>query len=257
MKITISNKNKKDIFVSLFQVLKNCTSLITVIFETDNLHIQGMDKSHVCLFDVTLKSTWFEEYIVEEKTTVSFDASVFHLIISTKQDSHNIIIHKTEEDSLNVDLVSKEHSKGEFDKYFKISLAEFDHQLMNVPEVDYDAEFSISSKKICEIVSQMMTFGTNININCSEEKINLITNGITGEMLVNIPIEDLTEYSIVEGGEINLSYSLNYIYKMCLTNKLSNEIIFNISEEYPMKIQYDLGDESYMIFFIAPKISND
>jgi proliferating cell nuclear antigen len=179
------------------------------------------------------------------------------LIISTKQDSHNIIIHKTEEDSLNVDLVSKEHSKGEFDKYFKISLAEFDHQLMNVPEVDYDAEFSISSKKICEIVSQMMTFGTNININCSEEKINLITNGITGEMLVNIPIEDLTEYSIVEGGEINLSYSLNYIYKMCLTNKLSNEIIFNISEEYPMKIQYDLGDESYMIFFIAPKISND
>jgi proliferating cell nuclear antigen len=76
-------------------------------------------------------------------------------------------------------------------------------------------------------------------------------------MLVNIPIEDLTEYSIVEGGEINLSYSLNYIYKMCLTNKLSNEIIFNISEEYPMKIQYDLGDESYMIFFIAPKISND
>jgi proliferating cell nuclear antigen len=257
MKITISNKNKKDIFVSLFQVLKNCTSLITVIFEPDNIHIQGMDKSHVCLFDVTLKSIWFEEYIVEEKTTVSFDAGVFHLIISTKQDSHNIIIHKTEEDILNVDLVSKEHSKGEFDKYFKISLADFEHQLMDVPGVDYDAEFSISSKKICEIVSQMMTFGTDININCSEEKINLITNGITGEMLVNIPIEDLTEYSIVEGGEINLLYSLNYIYKMCLTNKLSNEIIFYISEEYPMKIQYDLGDESYMIFFIAPKISND
>ena len=257
MKITISNKNKKDIFVSLFQVLKNCTSLISVIFETDNLHIQGMDKSHVCLFDVTLKSTWFEEYVVEENTTVSFDAGVFHLIISTKQDSHNIIIHKTEEDSLNIDLVSKEHSKGDFDKYFKISLADYEHQLMTVPEVDYDAEFSISSKKICEIVSQMMTFGTDININCSEEKINLITNGITGEMLVNIPIEDLTEYSIVEGGEINLSYSLNYIYKMCLTNKLSNEIIFYISEECPMKIQYDLGDDSYMIFFIAPKISKD
>ena len=257
MKITISNKNKKDIFVSLFQVLKNCTSLISVIFETDNLHIQGMDKSHVCLFDVTLKSTWFEEYVVEENTTVSFDAGVFHLIISTKQDSHNIIIHKTEEDSLNIDLVSKEHSKGDFDKYFKISLADYEHQLMTVPEVDYDAEFSISSKKICEIVSQMMTFGTDININCSEEKINLTTNGITGEMLVNIPIEDLTEYSIVEGGEINLSYSLNYIYKMCLTNKLSNEIIFYISEECPMKIQYDLGDDSYMIFFIAPKISKD
>jgi proliferating cell nuclear antigen PCNA len=257
MKITIANKNKKDLFVAIFQVLKNCTSLVNVIFEIDRLHIQGMDKSHVCLFDVNIKQKWFDEYIVEERTTVSFDASIFHLIISTKQESHDMIIHKTDEDSLNVDLVSKEHAKGEFNKYFKISLTDYEYEEMNVPEVDYDAEFSISSKKICEIVSQMMIFGTNINIKCSEEKIDLITNGITGEMLVNIPIEDLTEYSIVEGEEINLSYSLNYIHKMCLTNKISNEINFYISGGCPMKLQYDLGDDSHFIFFIAPKISDD
>jgi len=257
MKITISNKNKKDLFVSLFQVLKNCTSLVSVIFETDKLHIQGMDKSHVCLFDVNIQQKWFDEYVVEEKTNVSFDTNIFHLIISTKQESHDIIIHKIEEDYLNIDLVSKEHTKGEFNKYFKISLTDYEYQLMNVPDVYYDAEFSISSKKIYEIVSQMMTFGTNINIKCSEEKIDLITNGITGEMLVNIPIEDLTEYSIVEGEEIKLSYSLNYIHKMCLTNKISNEINFFISGEYPMKIQYALGDDSYIIFFIAPKISDE
>jgi proliferating cell nuclear antigen PCNA len=257
MKITIANKNKKDLFVSIFQVLKNCTSLVNVIFETDRLHIQGMDKSHVCLFDVNIQKKWFDEYSVEEKTTVSFDSSIFHLIISTKQESHDIIIHKTDEDNLNIDLVSKEHAKGEFNKYFKISLTDYEYVLMDVPEVDYDAEFSISSKKICEIVSQMMTFGTDINIKCSEEKIDLITNGITGEMLVNIPIEDLTEYGIVEGEEINLSYSLNYIHKMCLTNKISNEINFYISGEYPMKLQYDLGDDSHFIFFIAPKISDD
>ena len=257
MKITISNKNKKDLFVSLFQVLKNCTTLVSVIFETDKLHIQGMDKSHVCLFDVNIQQKWFDEYVVEEETNVSFDASIFHLIISTKQESHDIIIHKMEEDYLNIDLVSKEHAKGEFNKYFKISLNDYDYQLMNISDVYYDAEFSISSKKICEIVSQMMTFGTNINIKCSEEKIDLITNGITGEMLVNIPIEDLTEYCIVEGEEIKLSYSLNYINKMCLTNKISNEINFFISGQYPMKIQYALGDDSYIIFFIAPKISDD
>jgi len=257
MKITISNKNKKDLFVSLFQVLKNCSTLVSVIFEMDRLHIQGMDKSHVCLFDVSIQQKWFDEYIVEEETNVSFDTNIFHLIISTKQESHDIIIHKIEEDYLNIDLVSKEHAKGEFNKHFKISLTDYDYQLMNVPDVYYDAEFSISSKKICEIVSQMMTFGTNINIKCSEEKIDLITHGITGEMLVNIPIDDLTEYSIVEGEEIKLSYSLNYINKMCLTNKISNEINFFISGEYPMKIQYALGDDSYIIFFIAPKISDD
>jgi hypothetical protein len=102
-----------------------------------------------------------------------------------------------------------------------------------------------------------MSFGTDINVKCSEERIDIITNGITGEMLVNIPIEDLTEYSIVEGEIIDLKYSLNYINKMCLTNKLSSEVQFCISAQYPMKIIYDLGDDSSLVFFMAPKISDD
>jgi hypothetical protein len=100
----------------------------------------------------------------------------------------------------------------------------------------------------------MATFGDDIQVKCTEEKIDLITNGITGEMLVTIPIDDLTEYSIVEDEEIDLAYSLTYINKMCLTNKLSSEIQICISKEFPMKIIYDLGGDSNLIFYIAPKV---
>ena len=40
---------------------------------------------------------------------------------------------------------------------------------------------------------------------------------------------------------------------MCITNKLSSEIQFSISKEFPMKINYDLGDNSIIEFYIAPK----
>jgi len=256
MKVIISNKHKKDLFVALFQTLKNCSTLVNVNFKKDMLHIQGMDKSHICLFNVIIQKGWFDEYDIEEDKIICIDSNIFHMIISNKNDGLNIIVHLETEDNLNVDLFSVEHSKGEFNKYFKIPLADFDYEEMEVPNVEYDAEFSISSKKICDIVSQMIMFGTDINVNCSEEKINLITNGVTGEMLVNIPIEDLTEYSIVEGEVINLNYSLSYINKMCLTNKLSSEIQFSISAEYPMKIRYDLGDDSSIVFYIAPKVTD-
>jgi proliferating cell nuclear antigen PCNA len=258
MKFTIGDKNKKDLFIALFQTLKNCTSIVTVIFEPNNLHIQGLDKSHVCMFDVNIVQSWFNEYSVEKETTISFDTQTFYTIISTTQESNNIFIRYddvNDSDNLHVDLViSKENSKGDFNKYFKIPLAECDFQLMHVPIVDYDAEFSISSKKICEIFNQMMIFGNDINVKCSEETIDLITNGITGEMLVNIPIDELAEYSVIEGDIIDLNYSLHCIHKMCLTNKLSNEINFSISPSFPMKIKYDLGHDSSMVFYIAPKI---
>ena len=54
MKIVISDKAKKDIFTALFQTLKNCTNIICVIFYEEYLYIQGMDKSHICLFNVKI-----------------------------------------------------------------------------------------------------------------------------------------------------------------------------------------------------------
>jgi len=256
MKITIGEKYKKDLFIALFHTLKNCSSVSNVSFETERIHIQGMDKSHICLFDISIQKKWFTSYDVEELKNISFDTNTFHQIISNKSDGYNIIIHSETEDNLHIDLIVSENTKGEFNKYFKLPLCEYDYEEMNIPSSEYDADFSISSKKICEILSQMVVFGCDINIKCTEEKIILVTNGITGEMSVNIPIEDLTEYSIIEGEQINLTYSLSYINKMCLTNKLSNEIEFFISQDYPMKIKYDLGDDSTLIFFIAPKASD-
>ena len=258
MNFTICDKSKKDLFTALFQTLKNCTSVITVIFNDAGLHIQGMDKSHICMFNVNIVKSWFNEYSVDKETIISFDSHVFYTIISSAQKTNSIFIRHSDDDAdnLQVDMISQENASGDFNKYFKIPLVDCDFQLMDIPVIEYDAEFSIASKKMCEIVTQMMLFGNDINIKCTEETVDLITNGIVGEMLVNIPIHELNEYSVVEDETIDLKCSLNYIHKMCLTNNLSNEIQFFISPEFPMKIKYDLGQDCYIFFYIAPKISD-
>jgi proliferating cell nuclear antigen PCNA len=258
MKIQISDKKKKDTFVSLFQVLKNCSSLINIMFETELAHIQGMDKSHVCLFDIKITNKWFSSYDINKSTTICFDSTVFHSIISTKSENQDLIImlNDDNQDTLHINFDSTELKKGDFKKYFKMPLAEYDYQEMNIPIVEYDAEFSLSSKQISDMFSQLNNFGNDIIIKCSENDISLTTNGITGEMRVDIPIDDLSCYSIIEGEEITLTYSLAYINKMCITNKLSNDIEFSLSNECPMKISYNLGDDSLMIFFIAPKMND-
>jgi len=258
MRIQISDKKKKDIFVSLFQVLKNCSTLISITFEPDVAHIQGMDKSHVCLFDVKLNKNWFTKYDIIDSTKICFDSNVFHSIISTKSENQDLIIkmNSDDQDVLYINFESIEAKKGDFKKSFKMPLAEYEYEEMNIPTVDYDADFSLLSKQITDMFSQLNNFGNDIIINCSETSISLTTNGITGEMRVDIPIDDLSSYSIVEGEDITLTYSLAYINKMCITNKLSADVEFSLSNECPMKISYDLGDDSSMIFFMAPKMND-
>ena len=263
MKLTIIEKSKKDRFISIFQLLKNCSSMIRIIFNDKDMYIQGMDKSHICLFDINIMSSWFDTYTKDSNdiSTISIDTHILHNVLSMTQEQHSLTLHyEGEPDTISIDLINTSivpNTKNDFNKYFKLPLSDLDSDILDVPEVDYEAEFSINAKKINEIMGQLLQFGDTMNIICSEEKISLMTTGECGEMLVNIPVDDLSEYAISEGEIIELSYSLTYVQKMCITHKLSNEIEFAVSANYPMKIKYDLGENSRVIFYIAPKIKED
>lgn len=255
MNITINDKKKKDLFISTFQLLKNSATHINASFNSDNMHVQGMDKSHICLFDLDLKKGWFSNYDVKAQTNLCFDAGIFHSIISTKGDDQKLVIKQTSDDSLNIELINGD-KKSDYSKFFTMPLIEYEYDEMNIPETDYDSELSLPAKKVTDMLSQLSNFGDDLNIKCSDDFVDFKTSGTSGEMRVNIPIDDMSSYSVVEGEDINLTYSLIYISKMCITNKLSSDIDFSLSNECPMKIRYDLGDESALLFYIAPKLSD-
>lgn len=256
MNISIKDKKKKELFISAFQLLKNATSSINASFTSDYMHIQGMDKSHICLFDMNLKKAWFNDYNVNEKTDICFDSNIFYSIISTKGEDQQLVIKKVINDSLSIELTNSD-TKCDYSKFFTMPLNEYDYNEMNIPETEYDAELSLPSKKVTDMLTQLSNFGDDLNIKCSDEFVDFKSTGTSGEMRVNINVDDMSSYSVVECEEINLTYSLIYISKMCITNKLSSDIQFCLSNECPMKIIYDLGDDSSLLFYIAPKVSDE
>ena len=151
-------------------------------------------------------------------------------------------------------------NKTEFEKHFEIPLIEIDSDMLVIPEVDYQTEFSVSSSNFSSIINQLKMFGDTMDIHCSEEKIQLSSYSQEhGKMVVEIKIDDLTSFSINEDEKINLSFSLTYLHHICLYNKLAKEIELKISSDFPMKIIYLLGgdDEAKMSFFLAPRINDD
>ncbi len=78
-----------------------------------------------------------------------------------------------------------------------------------------------------------------------------------GKMFVEISIDEVSGFAIDEGCNLNLSFALPYLQNMCLYNKLSEDIELRFSENYPMKVIYNMGQEASMSFYLAPKISDD
>jgi proliferating cell nuclear antigen len=265
MEFRISNKKKKDIFISIFQLIKNSSSQVNLTVNKNIFHIQGMDKSHVCLFDLNINNEWFDYYEVMKKYELCFDTSIFFSMISTKGDEQCLVFYLDENscDTLTIELKNNENDssigtkKNDYNKYFTLPLLNYEYEEMLIPSTDYDAEFSLPSKKLTDILSQLNNFGNDIIITCSDDNVDFKTKGNSGEMRVNIPVDDMSSYSVIEGENVTLIYSLTYISKLCITNKLTIDIEFSLSNDCPMKIKYDLGDNSSLIFYIAPKLADD
>ena len=269
MRLTIDNKSKQEVFVAIFQLLKNWSSYINMHFGTNKLYIQSMDKSHICLADIEIKSKWFSTYDCADDKKLSVDSNQFAILMNYAL-KHDIIELKFEDevnpDKLYVNFLNdKEKAKvsekekekekrGTFDHFFELTLIDVEEESLGIPEVEYDVDLTIESKKWVDVLSELNTFGQDLNIICNEDNIELNASGESTKLKVNIPTDDLNEYAIAEGEELNVSFSLSHLCKMCCSSKLGATINVSLSGEYPMSLKYDLEDDSKVVFFIAPKI---
>lgn len=266
MHLTIENKSKQEIFVAIFQLLKNWSSHIIMHFETDRLYIQSMDKSHICLADIEINTKWFSSYDCSTNNNISVDSTQFSVLMNyaLKHDSLELKFEdESEPDKLYINFLNKKEKKGSFDHFFELNLIDVEEDGLGIPDVEYDVEFTIDSKKLVDVLSELNTIGQDLNIRCTDNVVELNASGESAKLKVNIPVSELNEYAISEeyvvsegqGQGLNISFSLSHICKMCTTVKLGSLINISLSSEYPMALQYNLGDESKVVFYIAPKVT--
>lgn len=258
MLLCISEKTKKELFVSLFYLIKSSTTSVSIMFKEDHMYIQGMDKCHICLFEIKIMSDWFFKYekTDADKENICVDTSLFHTVISMATENHSLVLeYKGDPDTIYIKCVNDQGKKADFDKYFNIPLCEIEEDYFSVPELDYHLDFSMNSKKLSEIITQLSIFGDMLNISCGdEEKIMFKSEGTNGAMNVEVSTDDLSGFAISDDGkELNICFGLNYLHKMCINPKLANEINISLSNDMPMKIEYGLGKDSRCIFYLAPK----
>jgi hypothetical protein len=158
-------------------------------------------------------------------------------------------------------------SKTLFDKHFELPLIEIETEMMSIPDVDYAAEFSLSSANFAGIVGQLKQFGADMVIYCNEEEIRLTAKSAdTGNMSVVVPIDDLSLFAINEGETLILSFSLSHLHNICSFYKVSDSVNLKISDNYPLKATYllekvgdeedDVSGKARIVVFLAPRISD-
>ena len=264
MNVVIKNPTKSEIFSQVFQHIKVFTDQIIIMFEKERFYFQAMDSSRISIFELYIPSNWFDSYEHKKDGTIPIgvNTSLLFRILYTrdKNQETEIIYEDSEQDKLFIHFTSE--NKSVFDKRFELPLIDLDAEYMSIPDMECNAEFSLSSASFANIVNQLKLFGDTIDIICNETKIELrsLSEG-SGKMSVDIQIDELSEYSIDEGETIHLSFSLNMLHNICLYNKIAKEVRIKLIKDSPMQVIYHIGealdDTAKFVFYLAPKINDE
>lgn len=285
MNIHIENESKADIFVAIFQHISKFTDHMNLMFENERFYMQSMNSSHVVILEILLPAPWFDMYEVENggSMTIGVNAALFYKVLKKREKGQKIILScNSGKDNLHIELSSLQSEKIIFNKEFELPLIDIEMELLSIPDIDHQAEFSLYSDMFSTLVSQLRDFGETLEIDCSEEKIELCSHSSeNGTMRTNIPIEDLAEFAIEEGERIHAEFALKYLHEICSYQKLVKKVEIKLSRDFPMMIVFRLNStsdktpedssietttsetenvgilEPKLVFYLAPKMSED
>jgi proliferating cell nuclear antigen PCNA len=255
MRFEIADKKKREIFITIFNNLKNFTDAIVLNIEEDRLYIQGMDNSHICVYELILQSSWFQVWDITEPQVFGLSLPIFNKILHICSDKQSIHIHSDNNEDLQIDFTCDE--KGEFDKHLKMPLMDIDMDRLHIPTMDYEVDIEMDSKKFKNLIDELANFNETLNIVCNENQVVLESSSSEGTMNVVITTDDIDLLAVVEGKEINASFGIKYIAQMCQFHKLTTNCAIHITEDMPLQLKYKIDDECMMRFYLAPKINDN
>ncbi len=265
------SSHKAEQFAMLFQHIKVFTDHINITFFNDHMYVQCMDNSRVSIMEITLPKSWFSEYenTSKDSITIGISSTMLYKVLNAREKNQYIELN-THPDKLFIHLRNSEgavSNKTDFEKHFEIPLIDLDCDVMDIPAIEYQAEIAISSYHYATIINQLKMFGDTMEIQCSEEKIMLVSHSPeNGKMFVEIQIDDLSSFIIDEGSKLVLAFSLTYLHNICLYNKIAKDVELKFSTDFPMKITYSLNQEDNALgdehapklsFYLAPKINDN
>ncbi|MBI96709.1 hypothetical protein CL656_06160 [bacterium] len=265
------NNDKIQKFIQIMKTIKLFNDYISFIFNEDKLYIQGMDSSHICLYELNINNSWFDEYDYngnDSKIIMSCYSSIINKILVLCKNNQGIVLSLDDEnyEKINIDIfdislkqLETNNNENINEKSFEINCIDLESELLTPDDMDYDIDLYISSKDLSNSFGEMVTFGDEIEMFCYSNLLKLKTTSSENIMTQKISFDQLFKYEVIEDYKAYNKFQLNYLNNITSLHKVFPKIKLSIQNDTPLCIYFeDINDKEqtdlYVRFYLAPKV---
>jgi proliferating cell nuclear antigen PCNA len=249
MKLQINNITKAFEWIELFKFIKQLNQHVTFMCKKDELYIQLMDDSHICLIDITIPSAWFTFYESENQTFSVMTGILVKIFGMYTADTMIELIAGDEK--LEINFKNKKEQK-----FFELNMMDIEKDVLSPAMPDTKLDFIMKTKTFDKYINELAIFGDEAILCCKDDKLYLKAKGDEGSISIEIEGDNLEEFSVVEGYEVETRYCLKYFQYISKLHIVYPNVHIFVDDSSPIVITFD-NSTITIKYYLAPKCDID
>ncbi|KAF2750583.1 proliferating cell nuclear antigen [Sporormia fimetaria CBS 119925] len=219
-----------------------------------------MDNSHVALVSMLIRSGSFSPYRCDRNIALGINLSSLTKVLRACQPD-DVLTLKAEDAPDVVNLVFESKTMDRISEY-DIKLMDIDQEHLGIPETEYAATITMPTTEFQRICRDLSALSESVSIECAKDGVSFKCNGDIGSGSIQLRShtdidkpQNNVEIDLSE--PVSLTFSLKYLVNFCKASGLSEQVKLCLSNEVPLLVEYGMPENSYLRFYLAPKIGDE
>jgi proliferating cell nuclear antigen len=226
------------LFKKSLEAISSMIQETNVRFKSDGIYIKAVDKTQIILLDFFFPKSSFDNYVVDPNL-IGLNIQEVYSIVSRAFDSDKLKID-LKENSLEVNLL------GQMDRKFNISYLDLSENDINIPEIKYDSEITISAYLLKELLKDVNLIGSTVIFKIKDGKFMIESKGDKG----NIETV-LSKVKVKSKKNVTVKFSLFYLKNITKTIDNDTDVLLKINDEAPLYLEYMIEKEVKIKFYLS------
>ena len=217
----------------------------------DRVELVAMDPANVAMVVFKLLGSAFAEYNIDEERTIGVN------LINLTQ----ILKRVKPTDVLTLELDSNKNKlyitlRGVTTKRFELGLLDIDDKEHKIPNLKFTAKVETNTLMFNDAIEDMDIIADSLSLQAANDRFVIQSEGNISSGKVEIGADDETNIQLLQSG-VASRYSIEYLKKIIKGSKLTNKVVLEFGQDYPLKVEYHILDKLALQFVLAPRTQTE
>ena len=232
-------------FSEVIGIISELVLEVRIKVSKEGMSIIAVDSANVAMVSFKFPNSAFSEFEIENDEILGVRLENLKAILRRVKSGSVLIITK-QENELKLQIQDK------IKREFNLALIDIEGEEKEIPNLDFVSRIEMSSLTFSELIEDCSVVADSCSFISETEKFIIYAKG----SLNSFKSEFSSDEANIQAQEAKAKYSLEYLQKMVKATKLTDKIIINFSNDYPLKLDFNTPFVE-LSFILAPRVESE